>query len=117
MLTDYRKVHKIVNDGYVWDSKKEMYYYYELKLFKKAGKIIDFKIKPIEILIDSFEIYDGGKKKKIRAITYEPDFLVFHDGFTEFVDVKGFKTAIFNLKWKMLKYKYRNEKNYKFTLI
>ena len=57
---------------------------------------------------------------KIRAIYYIADFVVHHhDGKIEIIDVKGGKatqTAVFKLKWKMLKYKFRKNKRYIFTI-
>lgn len=100
-------------DGLKWDSLRELAYYKELKLRKKAGDFLDFKVKPLQTLQEAFRS-DG---KAIRAITYTPDFVIYYEGCTEFVDVKGFRTDVFDLKWKMFQYKYRNVPGYKFTLV
>lgn len=104
---------KTMVDGVLWDSKKEAAFYQELKLRQKARDIASFKYKERIILQPSFRL--GGKT--IREITYTPDFIVFGDGYVEFVDVKGVRTATFDLKWKMLQYKHRDEKNYRFTVV
>lgn len=104
---------KVVFDGIQWDSIKERDYYLQLCLRKRAKDIIDFKIKPKQILQEGFRI----QGKAIQAITYTPDFVIYHTGKTEFVDVKGVRTESFNLKWKMLQYKYRADPNYIFSIV
>lgn len=99
-------------DGYTFDSKKEAAYYQQLKLLKQAGKIHNFCPQPSFELQPAFVDKDGTH---IRAITYKADFIVFHDGYTEIVDVKGIQTEVFKMKWKILKFKCR-EKGYKFTI-
>lgn len=110
--------------GYKFDSMKEAAYYTELELRKKAKDIIDFKVHPTELLQEGFiqKYYDDWgkiKERKIQPIKYTPDFIVYHDGKTEFVDVKGGKvtqTGTWKLKWKMLMHKYRDEPGYIFTV-
>jgi|TARA_Y100000296_G_C5179952_1_gene263263 hypothetical protein len=100
-------------DGILFDSKKEAAYYCELKLRKKAGDIFNFDLQPVYELQTAFRDNSG---KHIRAITYKADFVVYEDGKTTIVDVKGMKTEVFKIKWKMLKYKYR-ERGYEFLLV
>lgn len=105
------------HQGHRHDSKKEAHYCDELEIRKKAKDIIDYEVEPKQVLQKSFRGFDG---KMVRAITYTPDFVVYHDGATEFIDIKGSKktdTPTFKQKWKMLQYKYRDDKNYTFTLI
>lgn len=104
---------KVWKDGYRFDSIKEANYYTELCLRKKAGDIIDFQVKPVFELQPRYK--HGGKT--IRAITYEADFTVFHEGCTEIIDTKGFRTQVFNIKWKILKYRYGRTGEYKFTIV
>ena len=100
-------------DGIKFDSKKEAQYYRDLVLRKRAHDILDFKIKPKQVLQEGFRI----QGKAIQAITYTPDFVVYRDRKTEFVDVKGVRTESFNIKWKMLKFKYRSDPNYIFSIV
>lgn len=48
---------------------------------------------------------------------YYIDFMVErNDGVTELIEVKGFETAIWRLKWKLLNDKYGKNSKYKITL-
>lgn len=82
------------------DSKKEAERCNELHLIKQAGEIEKLQIQPeIEILHEF--IYQG---KKIRGITYRPDFTYYDKKKKCFIieDTKGYRTGIYNLKKKML---------------
>ena len=111
-MSKYKNKLKTI-DGITFHSRKEANYYQELK-FRKMGKdIVDFVLQP------KFELQEGFRLngKKIRPITYKADFLIHHnDGTKEVVDVKGYRTEVFNIKWKMLKYLHKDEENIKFTL-
>lgn len=49
---------------------------------------------------------------------YYMDFVIEHrDGVTEFVEIKGFETAIWRLKWKLLNDKYGKDSQYKISLV
>jgi|SRR5699024_8827644 len=101
---------KIEVDGYIFDSHLEAKYYKELKLRKKAGDILFFRLQPKYLLQPSF-IKDGTKYRKIEYIA---DFEVHHlDGSIEVVDVKGVKTNVFRIKEKMFHKRYPH----KLTLI
>ena len=113
MRTNKFNAKKTKVDGIVFDSKKEARYYEELKERKKKGEIKDFEIKPKIELQPSFADYYG---KRIRAINIEPDFLIYHDNYLEYVDTKGYWTDISKLKWKMVQYKFRG-KNVKFRIV
>lgn len=104
---------KTVIDGITFASKIEANYYCELKLRKKAKDIIDFELQPEFILQPAFII----NNEKIRAIKYKADFLIYHDGYNEVVDVKGFETKEFRLKWKMLQYLHKDVQNITFSII
>lgn len=94
---------KITYQGETFDSKKEFEYYLLLKDREKRGEIIDLQRQvPIEIQ-PGFIMPDG---KKIRPITYLADF-VYTDAKTlerKVIDVKGFRTEVYNLKKKLLAY-------------
>lgn len=87
-------------DGTVYDSKKEYKRHMELMLLQRAGEISDLKRQvPYELI---------PKQDGERAVTYVADF-VYKDARTgeEVVeDCKGFKTEVYKLKRKMLRYKY-----------
>lgn len=90
-------------NGIVFDSKKEMQYYGNLLMSKRAGEIKDFELQP------SFVLQEGFNKDGVRhrPITYKADFKIIHnDGKIEIVDVKGFKTEVFKIKMKLFEYKF-----------
>ena len=110
-----RKTHCL--SGHLHDSKKEAGYCDVLLAMKKNGEIIDYKTQVTMELLPGFVNSEG---KKIRRITYTPDFVVYHEGQTEIIDVKGgnaTKTQLWQLKWKWLQYHLRENKIYKFTII
>lgn len=76
-------------DGIRFDSKKEAKYYGELKLLQKSGEVVMF-LRQVPFHLP------GG-------VIYRVDFQEFHrDGVVRFVDVKGFETAEFKMKKKMV---------------
>ncbi|MCW6075502.1 DUF1064 domain-containing protein [Clostridium sporogenes] len=94
---------KITIDGYTFDSKDEGKYYEYLKKLKAQDKILNFELQP------KYELQPGFKKngKTYRAITYAPDFLIYHlDGTEELIDVKGMSTQQGELRKKIFDYKY-----------
>ncbi|MFX0547931.1 DUF1064 domain-containing protein [Hathewaya histolytica] len=94
---------KIVIDGYTFDSKDEGKYYEYLKKLKAKGKILNFELQP------KYELQPAFKKngKAYRAITYAPDFLIYHlDDSEELIDVKGMSTQQGEMRRKMFDYKY-----------
>lgn len=94
---------KIVIDGITFDSKDEGKYYLYLKELKAKDKILNFERQPKYELQPSFKKYG----KTHRAITYAPDFLIYHlDGSEELIDVKGTETQQGNMRRKMFDYKY-----------
>lgn len=94
---------KIVIDSITFDSKDEGKYYEYLKKLKAQGKILNFELQPKYELQPSFKKYG----KTHRAITYAPDFLIYHlDGSEELIDVKGTETQQGNMRRKMFDYKY-----------
>jgi len=96
---------KTVVDGIKFDSRKEANRYCELKLLEKAGEIRELTLQESWVLIPAFT-KDG---KHYRAIYYVSDFS-YYDKDDKYIveDVKGFKTAVFQLKRKMFEYKYPN---------
>ena len=108
-------------DGLEFRSRLEAFTYVELK---KANIKFDYE-KEKFVLVEKFK-YDGvsieKRKKKgklvfdhaltsIRSTTYLPDFTNLEDGWI--IEVKGMKTDVFNLKWKLFKqYLVKNNLNY-----
>lgn len=76
-------------DGIKFASKKEARVYEEVKLRKLAGEIIFF-LRQVPLHLP------GGVK-------YVVDFLIFErDGIVRFVDAKGFRTALYIAKKKIV---------------
>lgn len=104
---------KTVIDGIKFDSKQEGLYYVSLKQRLKDGEIKKFDLQPAYELLPKIP-------KVNRAIVYYGDFLIYHnDGTKEIVDVKGVKTAVFQLKYNLLLHKLHTDpkyKQYRFTL-
>ena len=99
--------HKTVVDGITFDSKDEAKYYEALKIRKYRGEIQNFELQP------KFTLVQGFKKngKTYRAITYTPDFVIYHnDNSEEYVDVKGMTTQQGELSIKLFNHFYRDLK-------
>ena len=110
---------KVTYDGIVFDSKREMYRYMDLKMLLLCGAISDLRRQVVYELIPaqrekSTRVYKKGRKKgqpiegKIieKAVNYVADF-VYIDSVTgkEVVeDAKGMRTKEYILKRKMLLY-------------
>jgi|TARA_R100000700_G_scaffold13165_1_gene18574 hypothetical protein len=108
-------------DGIEFRSRLEAFTYAELK---KEGIKFDYE-KEKFVLLDKLK-YEGvsieKRKKKgklvfdqalssIRSTTYLPDFTNLKDGWI--IEVKGLKSDVFNLKWKLFKhYLVKNNLNY-----
>ncbi|WP_376706626.1 DUF1064 domain-containing protein [Listeria booriae] len=94
---------KTTIDGFTFDSKAEAAYYGHLKLLKKAGEVESFKLQPRYLLQEGFR--KNGKSH--QKIEYVADFEVLYaDGHTEIIDIKGVKTEAFKLKQKLFERKY-----------
>lgn len=94
----YGRIKKTV-DGIVFDSTVEAEAWRILKLWEAAGAITELEVQP-EFQLEPGFMVDG---KKVRAIKYRADFLFVKDGRKTVVDVKGVRTAAFNIKAKMFK--------------
>jgi len=115
-MAKYGNIHKDCKQGHIHHSIKESLYCNELELRKKAGDIHGYETQKKFELVPKFVNSQG---ENIRAVTYTPDFVIYHDGYNEIVDVKGshkIKTQAFTLKWKMLQYLLREKGRYKFTI-
>jgi hypothetical protein len=84
-------------DGVTYHSKKEASYAAELDLLKK-GKQIDDWTRQVKISLDVGDYHIAN---------YYIDFVVTHNGkihpkgTKEYIEVKGFETEVWRLKWKL----------------
>ena len=81
-----------IYDGKVYDSKKEAAYAAELDLRLRAADILRWERQVrLDLKIDGRHICN-----------YYIDFVITHnDGSKEYIEIKGFKTEVWRLKWKM----------------
>lgn len=91
-------------DGIAFDSKKERDYYADVLLpLKWAGEIKNIDMQVSFVLQPPFK--HGGKT--IKGIKYVADFVItYPDGRKKVIDTKGYRTKEYQLKRKMLLYKY-----------
>lgn len=89
-------------DGIVFDSRKEAEYYIHLKEMEKVGIVSNIILQPRYELIPAFT-KNGVKYRKME---YVADFQYDKDGEIIVVDVKGYKTDVYNLKHKLFEYLY-----------
>lgn len=96
---------KTTIDGITFDSKREAHRYSELKMLKKAGRIIDLELQPAFVLVPE---YTNGAGQKIRAMVYKADFQYFdlEKKKTIVEDVKGVRTEAYKLKKKLFEDRY-----------
>ena len=89
-------------DGHRFDSKKEASRYLVLKLRQENGIISGLELQPV------FELQPSFKRgsKTIRAIKYIADFMYQKKGQIYVEDVKGVKTAAYQIKKKMFLKRY-----------
>lgn len=91
---------KTVVDGIEFDSAKEAKRYAKLRDMEEADKIQHLRLQvPFEIL-PSFEC-DGVK---YRGMSYVADFVYYRAGKVVVEDCKGFKTAEYKMKKKLMAY-------------
>lgn len=97
-------------------SKDELHFWDYLKDKKAKGSIQNFEYEPDKFtLTPTFRFAD----KLIRAMTYTPDFKIYHlDGTIEYVEVKGLLTQAALLKVKLFRYYlYTKNDNTKYRLL
>ena len=92
--------------GMIFDSKKEANYCATLDLLKKASKEED-RVVSYERQVP-FQITLNEKK----ICKYYADFIVLYaDGRKEIVDVKGYRTALYKLKKKLVEAQFEDRKS------
>ncbi len=105
---------KVVHNGMTFDSQKEYRRFCELSLLERAGKISDLRRQVKYVLIpaqyepDTVGKRGGVKRGKLleREVSYVADFVYEQDGMLVVEDSKGFRTADYKLKRKMMLYFY-----------
>ena len=103
---------KVTRDGKTFDSLKEARRFGELQLLQRAGKISDlecqvkFVLVPAQYEPDTIGVRGGVKRGRLleREVSYVADFVYTQDGKTVVEDTKGFRTADYILKRKMMLY-------------
>lgn len=91
---------KKVVDGITFDSAREAKRYMELRLMEAAGEIRNLELQPEFVLQPKMRV-DG---EVLRAIVYRGDFSYYScaTGKRILEDSKGFRTAVYLMKRKML---------------
>lgn len=94
--------------GYSYMSKKEAQYAWELDQLVKVGEVLSWeKQKRISIDVNGHHICN-----------YYIDFVVYHKGgLIEYVEIKGFETDVWKLKWKLFEAFYGDNAQYKLSVI
>lgn len=101
---------KVVRNGITYDSKKEADRHAVLRLLERAGKIRDlqrqvkFVLIPAQYEPDSGGNRGGVKKGKLieRECSYIADFVYEENGKKVVEDTKGFRTADYKIKRKLM---------------
>lgn len=101
------KAKKTTIDGITFDSNAEARRYQQLKLLERGGAIKNLSLQPRFMLQEGFVNVHTGKKE--RAIEYVADFMYDEGDRTVVEDVKGFKTADYQIKRKLFLFKYQSE--------
>jgi len=112
--------------GHKHDSGKEAQFCAELRLRQIAGEIDNYEVSKKYQLQPGFQMrpIDQGhihpwrqRGEVVRAINYIADFVVkYPSGITEVIDVKGMQTDVFKIKWKLLKFIYKDSPSIIFTI-
>lgn len=98
----------IMYQGIQYHSKKEAAFAAELDLRKRAGEILGWQ-RQIRIPLDV-----NGR----HIADYVVDFLVEHKNKTyEYIEVKGFETREWQLKWKLFDALYGHDPDIKLTVV
>jgi len=86
-------------------SKWEAIFAMELEDKKRSGEIIEWHYEPITFRLSDSSVVEG---KKVRAITYTPDFVLWLPGMKmQCVEIKGFRNNNAINRFKVAKDKFR----------
>ncbi|MHC4646797.1 MAG: DUF1064 domain-containing protein [Planctomycetota bacterium] len=102
-------------DGRWFDSKAERNRYEALRDMERRGEIRDLECQPPFELQSAYTTWEG---RKIQAIRYKADFAYSEPGNPRRIieDVKGHRTGVFNIKWKIVQFKYP-ENEYRLEMV
>lgn len=105
---------RMVVDGITFPSQKEGNRYIELKFWQMAGEISDLTVQPEFELQAKFTDQTG---KKHQPIIYKSDFSYLEKGDSLYTieEVKGMKTPVFKIKWKLVLKQYGLSYNFIIT--
>ena len=94
---------KVEYNGMKFDSRKEYAYYTKLKLLEQVGEISALKRQVPFLLLETVKLNDKTYRqtKYIADITY-----LDKNGKLHVIDVKGVKTQVYQLKKKLMAWKY-----------
>lgn len=92
----------VQTDEHRFDSKAEYYRWLQLRQMEADGDISDLEVHPVYELQPAFK-RDG---KRYAAVRYEADFSYTQNETWVVEDVKGVRTAAFNIKHKLFLYQY-----------
>lgn len=94
---------KVEYNGMKFDSRKEYAYYTKLKLLEQTGEISALKRQVPFLLLEKVKL----NGKTYRQTKYIADFTYLDkNGKLHVIDVKGVKTQVYQLKKKLMAYKY-----------
>lgn len=97
--------HKVFYDGIQFDSEREATRYINLKFLLKAGEISDLRLQ-VEYELIPKQLGPDGKMAE-KKCTYIADFVYKDKDGNEVVeDVKGFRTDVYKIKKKLMRYRY-----------
>lgn len=106
--------HKVTFEGMIFDSKKELYRWLDLKTLEKAGKIyelqrqVKFVLVPAQYEPDTVGPRGGKIKGKLieKEVAYYADFYYFDNETGKYVveDAKGVRTPEYVIKRKLMLY-------------
>lgn len=94
--------------GITYHSKKEQQYAVDLDMRKRAGDIKDWE-RQVKISLD----VNGH-----HIANYFIDFIVTHNDDTkEYVEVKGFETEVWKMKWRIFEALYSDQPDVQLTVV
>jgi hypothetical protein len=114
-MSKYHNNVTVTSDGIKHASQKEATRWCELKLLERAGKISDLQRQvEFELIPCQYETYERFSKRgerlgeglrvAERRCVYVADFVYTEDGKKVVEDTKGYKTAEYKIKRKLLLY-------------
>ena len=111
-MSKYHSVKTKCNHGHLHDSKKEKNRCDELHLLLKNGNITNLKVQVRMKLQTAFK----AQGVAVRGIFYVADFTYYDVDEKKFVieDTKGYRTAVYKLKKKLLLFIMKYKHDFKF---